>query len=104
MANQAQVAEYAGTLAKELCALCRGEGLDELAHIFAVAALKPQEGTRTPQERRSSTDRSHAHAGVRRRARCRRGQGRAPTRALCALLPIHGCSAMSNTVPSGRGT
>jgi hypothetical protein len=40
MANQAQVAEYAGTLAKELCALCRREGLDELAHIFAVAALE----------------------------------------------------------------
>ena len=45
MANQAQVAEYAGTLAKELCALCRREGLDELAHIFAVPPWKPQEWT-----------------------------------------------------------
>src|SRR5262245_10282729 len=37
MGNQAQVAEYAGTLARELCALCRSHELNELAHIFEMA-------------------------------------------------------------------
>jgi len=38
MENRAQIAEYAGTMAKELCALCRREGLNDLANIFEVAA------------------------------------------------------------------
>jgi hypothetical protein len=38
MANTAQIAEYAGMMAKELSALCRRGGLNDLALAFEVAA------------------------------------------------------------------
>jgi hypothetical protein len=40
MGNPAQVADYVGTTAYELCKLCRDAALPDLAHLLEMAALE----------------------------------------------------------------
>src|SRR5438034_866592 len=40
MGNKAQVADYVGTTAYELCKLCREAALADLAHLLEMAALE----------------------------------------------------------------
>jgi hypothetical protein len=40
MENRSQVAQYAATMTKELCRMCRRVELDDLAYLLEVAAAE----------------------------------------------------------------
>jgi hypothetical protein len=40
MENRTQVAQYAATMTKELCRMCRNVELDDLAYLLEVAAAE----------------------------------------------------------------
>jgi hypothetical protein len=47
MENRIQVANYAATLTRELCRMCRKVELDDLAYLLEVAAAEASKERRT---------------------------------------------------------
>ena len=52
MENRIQVANYAATLTRELCRMCRKVELDDLAYLLEVAAAEALERTRNQANKR----------------------------------------------------
>jgi hypothetical protein len=63
MESRTQVAQYAATLARELCRMCRKVELDDLAYLLEVAAVEAAKVRATNGSTRDAVHPLHAPSG-----------------------------------------
>jgi hypothetical protein len=63
MESRTQVAQYAATLTRELCRMCRKVELDDLAYLLEVAATEAAKVRATNGSTREAVQPLHAHSG-----------------------------------------